>query len=93
MKKANTKKILSALTSKKNYAQTLEDLKYNLSTFLNEDIYLSQIEKYGTESLIVVTLLLKFNVILIAEKDERVVLTPTGENLLVELNNLLLSEV
>lgn len=93
MKSQDTKKIISNLTSKKNYLNSLEDLQYNLTTFLNEDIYLSQIEKYGSESILVITYLLKANVIFVREKDERILLTPTGEILLIEVNNMLFNDV
>lgn len=89
MKKPNTKKLLTALSTATQYTKSLEDLQYNLTMFLNEDIYLSQIEKYGDESLLIVKYLLKTDIIFISSKDDRILLTPVGECLLIELNNML----
>jgi len=91
MRKKSPKQLLSAIasTSSKNYTKSLEDLQYNLSTFLNEDVYFSEIEKYGEESMLIVKYLLKSSIIYITAKDDRVLLTPVGESLLIELNNML----
>ncbi len=90
MKQPTIKQLLRAIKSAKQHAKSLEDLQYNLSIFLNEDIYLNQIEKHGKESMLILKYLLKTNVIFVAAKNERILLTPLGESLLVELNNMLL---
>lgn len=91
MSKKSPKQLLSAITStsSKNYTKSLEDLQYNLSTFLTEDVYFSEIEKYGEESMLIVKYLLKSGIIYITTKDDRILLTPVGESLLIELNNML----
>ena len=89
MSKVNVKQVLSLLATDKHYTKTLEDLKYNLSIFLNEDVYFKQIKKYGNESLLIVKYLLKYNIIYMTTKDKRILLTPYGERLLTEINNML----
>lgn len=85
----SAKQLLSKLVDNKSSTRSLEDLQYNLSSILNEDVYLKQIKQYGDESLMIISYLLKLNIIYIATKNKRILLTPTGENLLFELNNML----
>jgi hypothetical protein len=88
---AKLQKLLkSAIKNKSKTKQTVEDLQYNLTTFLNEDIYVDDFELEDTTSLFWINFFEKNKLIFIAEKDGRILLTPVGETLLIEINYLLL---
>lgn len=89
--KSNLKDLISSLVSEKETVRDLEDLQYNLSTFLNEDIYLDQFSRpKDGAALLLLFFMEKKGLILITSIDERIVLTPLGESLLIELNSMLL---
>jgi hypothetical protein len=87
MKKSSIHKLLEN-TPRAKTKKVLEDLQYNLTVFLNEDVYLDHFEE--AESLFWVDFFEKNGMIFITETEERLLLTPAGQTILNEINSLLL---
>ena len=68
---------------------TLEDLQYNLDVFLNEDVYIEDFELNDKASLFWISFFEQHKLIYISTEEERILLTPKGEGLLIEINLLL----
>ncbi len=87
MKKSKINKLLEN-TPKEKTKKVLEDLQYNLTVFLNEDIYLDHFDE--PDSLYWVDFFEKNGLIFITETEQRLLLTPAGQTFLNEINSLLL---
>lgn len=68
----------------------LEDLQYNLSTFMNEDVYITDFNFNDVDSMNLLRAFIRVKLIYITKKDNRILLLPAGETLLTELNYMLL---
>ena len=88
MKKSNLEKLLESAPKGKT-KKLLDDLQYNFTAFLNEDVYLDQFVD-DSESLFWIDFFETNKLVFITEKDDRVLLTPAGQTLLNEINSLLL---
>lgn len=88
MSKQDLSKLMEGISSKFK-ENCIEDLQYNLSTFLNEDIYLDDFDSKDTSSLFWINFFVKNKLIFISKEEQRILLLPAGESLLIEINYLL----
>lgn len=91
MNKSSLTKLVKTLApDKEKFNKSLEDLQYNLTFFLNEDVYLANFNSTDKMAMFWIDYFRKNNFLYVTKKDKRMLLTPAGEKLLVEVNNLLL---
>lgn len=91
MNKSSLTKLVKTLApNNEKFNKSLEDLQYNLTFFLNEDVYLSNFNSEDKMAMFWIDYFRKNNFLYVTKKDKRLLLTPAGEKLLVEVNNLLL---
>ena len=89
MSKKKLPKLIEGLSSKIK-ENCLEDLQYNLSAFLNEDIYLKDFDSEDVTSLFWINFFIKHKLIFVSKEEQRLLLLPDGQALLIEINFLLL---
>lgn len=87
MKNSNLHELIKSVPKTKT-KKILDDLQYNLTAFLNEDVYMDHFE--DLDSLYWINFFKTNNLIYITKEENRVLLTPTGITVLNEINSLLL---